>query len=51
VTPLVVLGGEVQNKQDLPSGEFAAKPYHNAPLVRKIEALLSVTGQTAPRDA
>lgn len=49
-TPLVVLGGVWRNKRDLPSGEFVSKPYHYAPLIRKIEALLmSRTGLARTR--
>jgi DNA-binding response OmpR family regulator len=50
-TPLVVLGGVWHNRQDLPKGEFVTKPYHYAPLIRKIEALLNMTGQTVSRRA
>lgn len=49
-TPLVVLGGVWRNKGELLAGEFVAKPYHYAPLIRKIEAFLHATGQTVPWD-
>ena len=38
-TPLVLLGAVRRTTRGLP-GEFVAKPYHYAPLVRKIEQLL-----------
>jgi DNA-binding response OmpR family regulator len=38
-TPLVLLGTARRTKCPLP-GEFIAKPYHYAPLVRRIEQLL-----------
>jgi CheY-like chemotaxis protein len=37
-TPLVVLG--TVRQAGLPTGQFLAKPYHYAPLIRKIEELL-----------
>jgi CheY-like chemotaxis protein len=40
VTSLVLLGG-VRRPQPLPQGEYIAKPYHYAPLIRKIEEILS----------
>ncbi len=40
-TPLVLLGSVRRSGQMLPRGEFIAKPYHYAPLIRKIEALLA----------
>lgn len=45
-TPLVVLGGVWRHKPDPLAGEFIAKPYHYAPLIRKIEALLHTAGRT-----
>ena len=38
-TPLVLLG-EARRRDSLPPGERVAKPYHYAPLIRKIEELL-----------
>jgi DNA-binding response OmpR family regulator len=45
-TPLVMLGSARRGQTALPSGEFVSKPYHYAPLIRKIEALLD---QAQPR--
>jgi CheY-like chemotaxis protein len=45
-TALVVLGGVWRKGSERQGGEFVAKPYHYAPLIRKIEALLHATGQT-----
>jgi CheY-like chemotaxis protein len=39
-TPLVLLGSARRSGDALP-GTFVAKPYHYAPLIRKIEQLLS----------
>ena len=39
-TSLVLLGS-VHRRSNNPQGEFVAKPYHYAPLIRKIEAILS----------
>ena len=39
-TRLVLLGSVSVSKGTTPEGEFIAKPYHYAPLIRKIEALL-----------
>jgi DNA-binding response OmpR family regulator len=39
--PIVVLGTARRRVGDLAHGEFIAKPYHYAPLIRRIEALLS----------
>lgn len=47
-TPLVVLGGVWRKPGELLVEEFLPKPYHYAPLIRKIEALLSTIGQTVP---
>lgn len=53
-TPMVLLGN-VQRPayvaEDGQSGEFVAKPYHYGPLIRKIEELLSVSGQPSVRSA
>jgi chemosensory pili system protein ChpA (sensor histidine kinase/response regulator) len=38
-TSLVLLGS-VRRRQHAPQGEYVAKPYHYAPLVRKIEEIL-----------
>ena len=40
-TPIVVLGALDRENLCSKSGEVVAKPYHYAPLVRKIEALLA----------
>jgi CheY-like chemotaxis protein len=40
-TPLVVLGSARLHGDALPSGEFVDKPYHYAPLIRRIEGLLA----------
>ena len=39
-TPIVVLASARSQAGGLSGGEFVAKPYHYAPLIRKIEALL-----------
>lgn len=39
-TPLVLLGTARRRKSHPHVGEFVAKPYHYAPLVRRIEQLL-----------
>lgn len=39
-TSLVLLGS-IHRRSKNPQGEFVAKPYHYAPLIRKIEAILS----------
>ena len=39
-TPLVLLGSARRVSDAQPQGEFVAKPYHYAPLIRKIESLL-----------
>jgi len=38
----LVLLGTVSRRDALPRGQFVAKPYHYAPLVRKIEELLDM---------
>jgi len=51
-TPMVFLGSlrcpahAAKNGQ---SGEFVSKPYHYGPLIRKIEELLSASGQPSVR--
>ena len=49
-TPLLVLGS-ARRRHRLPTGEFVAKPYHYAPLIRKIEMLLAQAQQTFARSA
>ena len=49
-TPLLVLG-TARRRHRLPTGEFVAKPYHYAPLVRKIEMLLAQAQQAFARSA
>lgn len=39
-TPLVLLGSARRRAGKLRTGEFVSKPYHYAPLIRKIEELL-----------
>ncbi len=39
-TSLLLLG-TVGRRQALPEGEYVSKPYHYAPLIRRIEAILS----------
>jgi CheY-like chemotaxis protein len=41
-TPLLFLGS-AHLRAHLPSGKFVSKPYHYAPLIRKIESLLEET--------
>jgi CheY-like chemotaxis protein len=50
-TRLVVLGSVRSSRKELPSGEFVAKPYHYAPLIRRIEELLDAAGQGCARCA
>ena len=45
-TSLVMLGTVRRDADDLPEGEFVAKPYHYGPLVRRIEELLRRSGET-----
>jgi len=40
VAPIVLLGTARCVKKDFPAGQFVAKPYDYAPLIRKIEGLL-----------
>jgi DNA-binding response OmpR family regulator len=49
-TSLVVLGA-ARRRHRLPMGEFVAKPYHYAPLIRKIEVLLAQAQQAFARSA
>ena len=48
-TRLVLLGSVRRETSRSTSDEFVAKPYHYAPLIRKIEALLSEAPSTSPR--
>lgn len=43
--PVVLLGTARRAEHDFPSGQFVAKPYHYAELVRKIEQLLDEAGR------
>jgi two-component system cell cycle response regulator DivK len=49
-SPLVLLG-TVRRQRGLPAGEFVSKPYHYAPLIRKIEQLLEQAQQPLVRSA
>lgn len=48
-TPLVLLGNARRIAAELPAGQFVSKPYHYAPLIRKIEELLEKARQPASR--
>lgn len=48
-TGLIVLGNLRRRAADAPYGEFVAKPYHYAPLIRKIEDLLGAAQAAATR--
>jgi DNA-binding response OmpR family regulator len=48
---LIVLGGMCHRRRSPAGGEFVSKPYHYAPLVRRIEELLRWTGQVYARSA
>jgi len=50
-TKMVLLGSLRRRSGRFCAGELVAKPYHFAPLVRKIEELLSATGQRLARSA
>jgi len=39
--PIVVLGTTKRRAGPLPTGQFVSKPYHYAPLIRRIEELLA----------
>lgn len=43
-TPIVLLGTAKRHETPLPTGQFVAKPYHYAPLIRRIENLLGRLG-------
>jgi CheY-like chemotaxis protein len=45
--PLVMLGSVRRRPEHFPRGQFISKPYHYAPLIRKIEELLAVGRQHA----
>jgi CheY-like chemotaxis protein len=45
-TPLVMLGS-ARGQRPLPAGQIVAKPYHYAPLIRKIEELLDAARRPA----
>lgn len=47
--PLVILGTCRRKAETPPNGEFIAKPYHFAPLIRRIEELLDATGRDRVR--
>jgi CheY-like chemotaxis protein len=51
VAPLVLLGTARRVKKDFPAGQFVAKPYEYAPLVRKIEKLLDEARLRSDRGA
>ena len=42
-TPIVVLGSARAQARCVPTGEFVSKPYHYAPLIRRIEELLGAS--------
>jgi CheY-like chemotaxis protein len=46
-TPLVLLGNARRGQSSPSGGEFVSKPYHYAPLIRKIEELLDQARQPA----
>ncbi|NUQ66285.1 MAG: response regulator [Pirellulales bacterium] len=48
-TALVMIGSLGCRTPFLPPGEFVSKPYHYGPLIRRIEELLSATGQAVSR--
>jgi DNA-binding response OmpR family regulator len=48
-TPLLVLGAPKRDRAGLAGCEFFAKPYHYAPLIRKIEELLGNAVDAARR--
>jgi CheY-like chemotaxis protein len=51
VAPIVLLGTARRVKKDFPAGQFVAKPYDYAPLVRKIEGLLDEARRRSDRSA
>lgn len=48
---LVVLGSLRREERESVRGEFVPKPYHYGPLIRRIEELLSASGQPYARSA
>ncbi len=50
-TPVVLLGSARRAAGSVPGGHFVSKPYHYAPLIRKIEELLEEARQPATRAA
>ena len=50
-TPLVLLGSARRLRQTFPAGQFVAKPYHYAPLIRRIEELLREAPEPRRRSA
>jgi CheY-like chemotaxis protein len=50
-TRLIFLGGLCRRHRRPSGGEFVAKPYHYAPLIRRIEQLLQWSGQVHARSA
>ena len=49
--PLVLLGNARRTRQIFSAGQFVSKPYHYAPLIRKIEQLLDEAQQLPFRSA
>ena len=48
---LLLLGSIKRSARGLPHGEFVSKPYHYAPLIRKIEKLLNEAAPLASAGA
>lgn len=51
LAPIVLLGAAKRVAQSFPGGQFVTKPYHYAPLIRKIEALLDESQRPLTRSA
>ncbi len=49
--PIVLLGAAKRVAESFPGGQFVTKPYHYAPLIRKIEALLDESQRPLTRSA
>lgn len=49
-TPVVMLGNARRRPRGVPPGRFMSKPYHYAPLIRKIEELLDCRQPAAELD-
>lgn len=49
--PIVVLGTVKRPLSPLPTGQFVSKPYHYAPLIRRIEELLGNRAPVCPSQA